>query len=279
MSSVAGAGAGGRRGAVGAPGPMLAAGLRRALPTALLPALGVLLWEAGVLLTRPAPWLLPAPHDIAATLISEHGRLWFHAQATIRTAVVGLALAALAGLALAAAISGSRAVERTVYPWIVASQTVPVLAVAPLMGIWVGYGAAQILVVTVFCFFPIVVTGVDSLRADQRERVMAARSLGAGSAEIWRRITFPAALPGLFSGLRLAAVFAVTGAVVAEYVGADRGLGFLTELATAQFETVLTFAAVVWLAGLGIAAFALISLAERLAMPWRSRPARGRRRR
>lgn len=251
--------------------------LRRLAPLAILPALGLVVWEAAVAVMQPAVWLLPAPHDIAGTLATEHDRLWFHAQATLQTAIIGLALAAVAGLALAAAISASRVVERTVYPWIIASQTVPVLAVAPLLGIWVGYGAAQLLVVTIFCFFPIVVTGVDSLRAGRPELTAAARSLGAGPLEIWRRVTFPAALPALFSGLRLAAVFAVTGAVVAEYVGADRGLGFLTEFATAQFETVLTFAAVVWLAVLGVAAFGLISFTERLAMPWRHRSTRRRR--
>lgn len=275
MSSLASAR--GRPRPVGPGAAWAAAVLWRALPLALLPALGLGLWEAGVLIADPAPWLVPAPHDIAQTLATEHDRLWFHAQATIRTALLGLLLAGLAGLALAAAISASRVVEQTVYPWIIASQTVPVLAVAPLLGIWVGYGAAQLLVVTVFCFFPIVVTGVDSLRIERGDLTTAARSLGAGPFDIWRRITFPAALPALFSGLRLAAVFAVTGAVVAEYVGADRGLGFLTELATAQFETVLTFAAIVWLAALGIAAFALISFTERLAMPWRHRPTRRRR--
>ena len=152
------------------------------------------------------------------------------------------------------------------------------LAVAPLLGIWVGYGAAQLLVVTVFCFFPIVVTGVDSLRIGGPETRPPRRGRsGPDRSTSGGRVTFPAALPALFSGLRLAAVFAVTGAVVAEYVGADRGLGFLTELATAQFETVLTFAAIVWLAALGIAAFALISFTERLAMPWRHRPTRRRR--
>lgn len=274
MSSAATATASPRTSA--AMGRRAAPALRRALPMTVLPALALALWEIGVLLGRPAPWLLPAPHDIGHTLVVEHDRLWFHAQATIQTAVVGLALAAAAGLALAAAISASRVVEGTVYPWIIASQTVPVLAVAPLLGIWVGYGTAQLLVVTVFCFFPVVVTGVDSLRTERTDLTAAARSLGAGPWDVWRRIALPAALPSLFSGLRLAAVFAVTGAVVAEYVGADRGLGFLTELATAQFETVLTFAAVVWLAVLGIAAFGLISLVERLVMPWRFRPTRRR---
>lgn len=249
-------------------------GIRRLAPALILPMLAILVWEVGVLIARPAEWFLPAPHSIAQTLVSEHDRLWFHAQATILTAVVGLVLATLAGIGLAAAISASRAAERGIYPWIVISQTVPVLAVAPMMGIWFGYGVSQIAVVTVFCFFPIVVTGVDSFRRRDLDTVASARSLGASPARIWRDITLPSALPSLFSGLRMASVFAVTGAVVAEYIGADRGLGYLTELSSSQFRTVLTFAAVAWLAVLGVAAFAAISFVERLVLPWRFHPTR-----
>lgn len=245
--------------------------LRRAGPAALLPLLGIALWQAIVMVAQPADWLLPGPAAVAEALWRDHDRLWFHAQATIAASLIGLALAIVAGIALALAISGSRAADRAVYPWIVASQTVPILAVAPLLGIWVGYGTAQVLVAAIFCFFPVVVTGVDGLRAADPALAGAVRTLGASRAWVWRNVTLPAALPALFPGLKMAAVFAVTGAVVAEYLGADRGLGFLSEVATGQFETVLVFAAIAWLALIGIVLFALISALERLAMPHRHR--------
>jgi len=248
--------------------------LLRALPLLLLPLLGLTLWQAADWIFDPRPWLLPGPVEVGEVLWGERASLWHHAQATIAETLLGLALATVAGLGLAVAITASRAVERSVYPWVVASQTIPILAVAPLFAVWVDYGVAQLLVAALFCFFPIVVTGVDGLRSADPEHVRMLRTLGAGRAEVWRHALLPAALGPLFSGLRLAAVFAVTGAVVAEYVGADRGLGYLSEISTGQFQTVLTFAAVAWLAVIGVALFALVALAERLALPHRHRPAR-----
>jgi putative hydroxymethylpyrimidine transport system permease protein len=256
----------------------VASNARGAALALALPGAGLALWEAWVLAFSPPAWLLPAPSDIGHVLWADRARLWFHAQATIVESLIGLALAVVAGLLLAMAITASRTTERAVYPWVVASQTVPILAVAPLLGVWVGFGTAQVLVAAVFCFFPIVVIGVDTFRATDRQLVDTARSMGASKGWIWRHVTFPAALPALLSGLKLAAVFAVTGAVVAEYIGTDRGLGFLSELSTSQFETVVTFAAVAWLAAIGLAYFAAISLLERLLLPYRYRSVRQQRR-
>lgn len=245
-------------------------------PVILLPALGIVVWEACVAIFSPAEWLLPAPSAIAETLYQQHDRLWFHAQATIAESLLALLLALTAGLAVAVAITLSKTTERALYPWVVASQTVPILAVAPLLGVWVGYGTAQVLVATIFTFFPIVVIGVDTFRTTDQNLIATARSMGAPTRWIWRHVTLPGALPALLSGLKLASVFAVTGAVVAEYVGSDRGLGFLSEVTTGQFETVVTFAAVIWLAAIGLTYFAVISLLERLLIPHRYRPTRRR---
>jgi ABC-type nitrate/sulfonate/bicarbonate transport system permease component len=255
----------------------VAVGAGARLPLLVLPLVGLVAWQVGVWLAAPPEWLLPSPIDIAEVLWSDRSRLWFHARATIAESLAGLTLAVVAGLALAVAISVSRAFELAVYPWVIASQTVPILAVAPLLGVWVGYGTAQILVAAVFCFFPVVVTGVDAFRVADPDLVRAARTMGADPRWIWRHITFPGALPALLSGLKMAAVFAVTGAVVAEYIGADRGLGYLSELSTGQFQTVVTFAAVAWLAVIGIAYFAAISALERLLLPHRHHPVRPRR--
>jgi putative hydroxymethylpyrimidine transport system permease protein len=254
-------------------------GLARRLPLLVLPLVGLALWQGAAWLFDPRPWLLPSPLDIARTLVNERSRLWFHAVATIEETLLGLGAALAAGLLLAALIAASRAAERTIYPWVVASQTVPILAVAPLLGIWLDYGTAQVLVAALFSFFPVVVNGVAGLRAADPELGRALRTLGASRFEVWRRATLPAALPSLFAGARMAAVFAVTGAVVGEYVGADRGLGYLSEIATAQFQTVLTFACVAWLAAIGVALFAAVALIERIALPYRHHDVLPRRRR
>lgn len=246
----------------------------RRLPLLLLPVVGLLAWQAAIWLAAPRQWLLPSPGDVGAVLWDDRGRLWFHAQATIAEAGIGFLLAASIGALLAVAIVGSPIVERTLYPWLVASQAIPILAVAPLVAVWLDYGAAQVMVAFVIAFFPVVVTGVDGLRSVDPALARTVRTLGASRAWTFRRVTLPAALPALFSGLRMAAVFAVTGAVVAEYVGADRGLGYLSEFSTAEFRTARSFAAIALLAAIGLAFFAAVGLAERLALPHRHHSSR-----
>ena len=251
-----------------------APGWARRLPLLLLPLAALAAWQLVVWIAAPREWLLPSPAAVAEVLWTERERLWFHAQATIAESAIGFALAAGIGTLLAIAIAGSRGVERTVYPWLVASQAIPILAVAPILAIWLSYGAAQVTVAFVIAFFPVVVTGVDGLRGVDPALGRAARTLGAGRGWTFLHVTLPAALPTLFTGLRMAAVFAVTGAVVAEYVGADRGLGYLSEFSTAQFETARSFAAIVLLAVIGMGFFGLVGLVERLVLPYRRHPVR-----
>lgn len=255
--------------AVAAPSAPRRGAVLRRLPLALLPLSGLLAWQLIVWIAAPREWLLPSPADVAEVMWSDRERLWFHAQATIAESAVGFALAAVLGTALAMVIAGSPAVGRAVYPWVVASQAIPILAVAPLVAIWLNYGTAQVMVAFVVAFFPVVVTGVDGLRGVDPAVGRAMRTLGASRWWTYRRVTLPAALPTLFSGLRMSAVFAVTGAVVAEYVGADRGLGYLSEFSTAEFRTARSFAAIVLLAVIGLAFFGAVSLAERIALPHR----------
>jgi len=242
-------------------------GLLRRLPFALLPLAALAAWQAVIWLYAPREWLLPSPGAVAKVMWADRDRLWFHAQATILEAWVGFTLATVIGVVLAVAIVGSPAVERGLYPWLVASQAIPILAVAPLVAVWLDYGTAQVMVAFVIAFFPVVVTGVDGLRCADPALARSVRTMGAGRLWIFRHVTLPASLPSLFSGLRMAAVFAVTGAVVAEYVGADRGLGYLSEFSTAEFRTARSFAAIALLALIGMAFFGAVGAAERLTLP------------
>ena len=234
----------------------------------------MLAWQCIVWLWAPRSWLLPSPAQVAATAVDHRGRLWFHAQATLLETGVGLAVAVAVGLVLAVGIAASRVLDLTLSPWVVASQAVPVLSLAPILAIWLGYTTTQIAVAALMCVFPVIVTAVDGFRAADPGLIRTMRSMGAGRAWLWRHVTLPSALPVMFSGLRMAAVFAVTGAVVAEYVGADRGLGYLTVISTGQFDTRLAMAAVGLLALIGIGLFGLVAACERLAFPHRSRPTR-----
>lgn len=248
--------------------------LLRWLPALVLPLVGLVVWQLACWAFSPREWLLPSPFDIAGSLWDDRSTLWFNARATIRETLVGLTLATVLGLGLAIAMAALRTVDRIAGPWVVASQTLPVIALAPFFGIWLDYGPAQVMTAALISFFPIVVTGIDGLRGVDPTLSESARTLGAGRFWVWRRITFPGALPSLFSGLKLAAVFAVTGAIVAEYIGADRGLGYLTRIATSQFETSLAFAAVFWLGAIGFALYLIVGGIERLALPYRHRPTR-----
>lgn len=170
-------------------------GRLRRLPLLILPFFGVAAWQAVDIIANPRPWLLPSPLDVASALVDERSRLWFHAVGTMQGALAGFACAVVAGMALAAAISGSRAVGRAVYPWAIASQAVPILALAPVLALWLGYGPGRLAVAALVAFFPVVVTGVDGLRGADPEIARALRTLGATRTWVWRHATLPSALP------------------------------------------------------------------------------------
>ncbi len=158
----------------------------------------------------------------------------------------------------------------------VASQAVPIIALAPILLIWFGYGMTpKVIVVVLTCFFPIVVSMVDGLRAADTDALALLRSMGASRWQIMRIVRVPAALPALFSGTRIAAAWSVIGALVGEWVGASSGLGYLMTRSASQFQTPRLYAAVFVAAALGITLFALVALAERVLLPWRRVDRRG----
>lgn len=244
---------------------------------ALLVALAA--WEVGARIDNTPRWFVPKPTDIAREMVTSRSLLLEHTWTTVQEVAVGLALSFVLGVLLAVAIASSRSVERAMYPAIVASQAIPIIALAPILLIWFGYGMTpKVIVVVLICFFPIVVSMVDGLRAADPDALALLRSMGANRFQIMRIVRIPAALPNLFSGLRIAAAVSVIGALVGEWVGASSGLGYLMTRSAAQFQTPRLFAAVVISAVMGIALFVLVALAERLALPWRSADRRGSRR-
>ena len=239
-----------------------------------LPLIAIALWQVAVWVFAPREWILPSPVDGARAGWDARDRLWFHMQWTILIAVIGLALAIAIGSALAYLIARSRIAWLAVYPWIIVSQVIPLVALAPLLVLWFPPFVAILVLAVLMSIFPVVVAGVDGLRGTDRDLVRAARGLGASDSWTWHHVRVPAALPRLFTGMRLAAVFVVSGAVVGELVASERGLGALTRLTAGQFETAITFAAVVLLGLIGLGLFGLIALAERIALPWTRRATR-----
>jgi ABC-type nitrate/sulfonate/bicarbonate transport system permease component len=239
-----------------------------------LPALLIILailgiWEGYVRIFEVQRWLLPAPSVIAATLVSDAALLSRHALTTLEEVIIGFVISLVAGVALAAVIGLSRTVERALYPFIIASQTIPIIVIAPLLLIWVGYGLApKVIVVALIAFFPIVVNTVDGLKSVDPDLVNLMRTLGAKRWQIFLKVQAPSSLPFLFSGARVAIAVSVIGAVIGEWVGSSEGLGYLMIRSKPQFLTERVFAAIAVLSAMGIALFALVGMLERLTIPW-----------
>ncbi len=242
---------------------------RRWLP-ALAIALGILaIWEALVWALDVQTWLLPAPSDIGIALYQDASLLWTHTRATLSEIVVGFGLALACGVGLAAAIGLSRTLERAIYPFVIASQTIPIIVIAPMLLIWVGYGLApKVIVVALISFFPIVVNMVDGLKSVDRDMVSMMRTLGASRWQVFFKAQAPTSLPYLFSGARVAVAVSVIGAVIGEWVGSSEGLGYLMLRSKPQFLTERVFAAIAILSALGVGLFATVGAVERLAIPW-----------
>ena len=229
-------------------------------------------WQAYARLGGVDPFLLPAPTDVAAALYDDRGLLWDDFTVTAVEVLGGIALALVAGVACAVAIHLSTTVRRTAYPLLVASQTIPIVIVAPLLVAWLGYDLApKLAIVALVCFFPVTVTTLDGLAGVDRDLRRLMRTLDASRLQSLRRVEAPAALPALFSGARIAVAVAVIGAVLAEQAGSSAGLGHLILQAIPQFETARAYAAVVVLSAFAIILFAALTMAERRLLPWAHR--------
>jgi putative hydroxymethylpyrimidine transport system permease protein len=227
-------------------------------------------WELYVDLGGADALILPAPHAVAAALFSDRGLLWSNFVVTAEEVLLGIMVASVAAFVCAVALHFSRRTLRpAVYPLLIATQTVPVPMVAPLFVLWLGFGILpKLLVIALVSFFSIVVTTLAGLAGVDPELIKLMRTFDASRRQIFRHVELPAALPGLFTGAKIAVVVAVIGAVFAEWAGSTAGLGYLFQQAIPQLLTARAYAAVVLLSAFAIALFGLLTLAERLTLPW-----------
>jgi ABC-type nitrate/sulfonate/bicarbonate transport system permease component len=239
------------------------------LPVVLL-VVGLVVWEVGVWITDTPRWFLPAPSEVLDEMLESRWLLWGHTRTTLSEVLVGFGIAMVVGIVSAVGIASSRVAERTIYPLIVASQAIPIIALAPILLIWFGYGMTpKVIVVVLICYFPIAINMADGLRSVDPDAVALLRSMGASRQQIMTMVRIPASLPFLLSGLRIAAAVSVIGAIVGEWVGASSGLGYLMTRSASSFQTPLLFAAVAISALMGMVMFVLVVLAERILVPWR----------
>jgi NitT/TauT family transport system permease protein len=238
--------------------------------TPLIYFLLTILWEAGVRFFHVPGWILPAPTAILAIANEWAPELLYNSYVTVRETIVGFVLALVFSLPLAVIIAFTSTARRLLYPILLGLQSVPKVALAPLVILWLGIGNwPKIVIVILVCFFPILVNVVAGFEAVPKAMLDLMYSLRASRLAIFRRLRAPVAMPHLFTGCKVAITFAVIGAVIGEFVAAQEGLGYMILTSTAQSQTPLAFAAIILLTLISVVLYYAIEMLERRFVTWR----------
>ncbi|SFD99648.1 putative hydroxymethylpyrimidine transport system permease protein [Paenibacillus catalpae] len=241
--------------------------LKEKLPILLFILLLALCWELGTRVFDIPPYIIPRLSDVFAALEQHAALLGKHFALTLWEALLGLAFSVIFGVLSAIWIDSSSLARKTIYPLIVASQTVPIIALSPIMVMWFGYEiGSKIAVVILFTFFPVAVNTADGFRTADREIGELLRSMGAGKAQLFLKWKIPSALPSFFTGLKMAAAISVGGATLGEWLGGESGLGVYTKRAANMLRGDDVFAGVLLLSLMGIALFVAAQFIERLVL-------------
>ncbi|HZP79495.1 MAG TPA: ABC transporter permease [Pseudolabrys sp.] len=228
-----------------------------------------IVWELATRYGHVSPLILPPPSDILATATQKFSVLVKMSVVTSYEFVLGFLLAAVIGVPLGAIIVYARPVELTFYPLLVAFQTIPKAAIAPVLIVWLGTGiTSKILIAFAISFFPIVVDTIIGLRSTQPETIYVVRAMGGSQFQVFWHVRLPNALPAIFGGLKVASTLAVIGAIVGEFVSSDSGIGYLLLVANGELDTRLVFACVLVLTVLGLVFFFVIDALEKLCVRW-----------
>jgi NitT/TauT family transport system permease protein len=229
----------------------------------------VALWEVLVRWFDVPQWLLPSPSAIGHAMYEWQGELAHHTLVTLYETLAGYGLSIAISIPLAVAVVYSPLLQNTIYPILLGFQSMPKVAIAPLLVLWIGFGPMpKIAVVFLVCFFPIVVATASGLTSVPPSLMDLIRSLSASSLQTFIKIRFPTAMPHIFVGLKIAITFAVIGAVIGEFVGSDQGLGYLILVSTSQSKTPLAFGALVILTVMSIILYYGVEFIERWVVPW-----------
>ncbi|MFW5714715.1 MAG: ABC transporter permease [Brevefilum sp.] len=234
---------------------------------------GILLWYLLSLLLDLPAFILPGPGLVWARFLKSlrDGQLLHHSLATLLEVIAGLLLGGLAATVLGYLLSKSSTLEKLISPYLVASQSIPIVAIAPLLVIWFGPGIfSKILICSLIVFFPVLINTVVGLREVPQDLRELMRSLRASRTQTFWKLEVPAAMPIFLGGLRVGATLSVIGAVVGELVGADRGLGFLINVGRGQYDTALVFVSVITLIAMAMALYGLVVLVEKQLLSWQS---------
>ncbi|ASN06781.1 ABC transporter permease [Virgibacillus necropolis] len=229
-----------------------------------------ILWELSSKLFEIPAWLLPAPSQIWQVGIDEWQGYQHHLVATITLTLVGFSIGSLVGIVVASCLHLLPLVREACYPLIILSQNIPIIVLAPLLVIWFGFGMLpKIIIITLVCFFPIVVAALDGFRQTDRDLKHYMKMAGGTRSQIFRKLEWPHAMPSVFSGLKISATYSVMGAVIAEWLGASEGIGVYMTLASSSFRTDRVFVAIFLIMMLSLLFFACINLLEKKLIKWK----------
>lgn len=229
----------------------------------------VVFWDLSVRVFEIRAFVLPSPAAVAQSFVDDWDQLAPNALFTFYEIVAGFFFAVIGGVGLAVAIVSSRLLEKSIYPILVGMQVVPKIAIAPLFVIWFGFGITpKILIAFLIAFFPMVISTVVGLRSIDVNKLYLARSMGASAFQTFFKIRLPNAMPSIFGGLKLSITAAVIGAIVGEFIGADRGLGRVLLIANGELETALLFSAITVLSVIGVIMFLTVDILERVVIRW-----------
>lgn len=239
--------------------------LKRSAPAIALIVAALVIWQAASGFGIVPEYLLPSPLAIVTEMVVNAGTYLSSSVPTVMAIVLGFILAVVISLPLGVLMVYYPLMHRAIYPLLVLSQVVPKVAIAPLFIVWFGFGnSPKILMVVLISFFPLVIDALVGFSAARPESLMLVRSMGSSRMQAFWKVRFPWALPSLFAGAKVAITLAVVGAVVAEFVGADRGLGVVITQARGNLDTVMVFAGIGYLSLIGMVLYALVTLAERM---------------
>lgn len=243
--------------------------LGEVLPPLALLSLTVAAWALVSARSGLSAFILPSPAEVARAGWETRDLLLPALRTTLLETGLGLIISIGLGAAIAAAIDLSPVLRRALYPLLVASQTVQILAIAPLLIIWFGFGlTSKVLIVVLICFFPLTLSMADGLASADPDLLALFRAMGARRGQIWRMVRLPSALPAFFSGLRIAVTYSVVGATIGEWVGGTEGLGLYLLRSKNALATDQVFVAILITSAVSIGLFLLVTLLERLALPW-----------
>ncbi|MCG8617772.1 MAG: ABC transporter permease [Desulfobacterales bacterium] len=233
----------------------------------------LLLWETGARLAAVPPFILPLPSQIGRIALVEAPLIWPHALTTFGEILAGIGMALVTAVPLAILMFARPGLERGLSPVLVASQAVPVFALAPLLVVWLGYGmASKVFMAWIIIFFPITISLLSGLKSCDPEYRKLFHLMGASFFQRLRLLYWPWALPQFFSGLRVGVTVATIGAVIGEWVGAQQGLGYLMIQANARLKTEMVFAAILWLTLMGLGLWFIVGILENKIIKWKTQP-------